>query len=30
MTWNVVYFEVKNKTKTGDKLLEYLRELEII
>ena len=29
-TWNAVYFEVKNETKLGMKMLKKLKELEII
>jgi len=29
-TWNASYFEVKNDTKLGEKILNKLKELEII
>lgn len=30
ITWNVAYFEVNNKTESGDKILEQLDELNLI
>ena len=30
ITWNVVYFEVKNDTKLGEEILSRLDELKII
>lgn len=30
MTWRVCYIEVKNNTKMADKIVLYLRELNII
>ena len=29
-TWNSAYFEVKNNTETGKKILNNLKELELI
>ena len=29
-SWNSAYFEIKNGTKTGEKILNNLRELELI
>jgi len=29
-TWNSAYFEVKNNTETGEKILHALEELKII
>lgn len=30
ITWEVAYFEVKNKTEKGEKILEKLNELNLI
>ncbi len=30
VTWEVAYLEIKNNTPRGEKILEQLRELEII
>ena len=30
ISWNIVYQNIKNKTKLGEKILKILKELEII
>ncbi len=30
ITWEVVYFEVKNQTEKGEKILDKLNELKLI
>lgn len=30
VTWKVAYFEIKNKTEAGDKILKELEELDLI